>query len=73
MNKDFLTKEKKELSSIGEISRPLATKFVDTEVKGQESFIEPVEPKYEEKLLIAKFGKQYEDYMKRVSRWIPRF
>jgi protein-S-isoprenylcysteine O-methyltransferase Ste14 len=29
--------------------------------------------RYEEKLLIEKFGKEYEDYMKRVPRWIPGF
>jgi protein-S-isoprenylcysteine O-methyltransferase Ste14 len=28
---------------------------------------------YEEKLLTEKFGKEYEDYMGRVPRWIPGF
>ena len=28
---------------------------------------------YEEKLLTEKFGKEYEDYMRRVPRWIPGF
>ena len=28
--------------------------------------------KYEERLLLAKFGKEYEQYMKRVPMWIPR-
>jgi protein-S-isoprenylcysteine O-methyltransferase Ste14 len=29
--------------------------------------------RYEEKLLIEKFGPEYEEYMKRVPRWIPGF
>jgi len=28
--------------------------------------------RYEEKLLVARFGKKYEDYMKQVPMWIPR-
>jgi len=28
--------------------------------------------RYEEKLLVARFGKEYEDYMKQVPMWIPR-
>ncbi len=27
---------------------------------------------YEEKILLEKFGKEYEDYIKKVPRWIPR-
>lgn len=29
--------------------------------------------RYEEKLLIEKFGTEYEEYIKRVPRWIPGF
>ena len=29
--------------------------------------------RYEEKLLLAKFGKEYEKYMKEVPMWFPRF
>jgi protein-S-isoprenylcysteine O-methyltransferase Ste14 len=29
--------------------------------------------RYEERLLLKKFGKEYEDYMKRVPMWIPFF
>lgn len=28
--------------------------------------------KHEEKLLVKKFGKEYEEYMKRVPMWLPR-
>lgn len=28
--------------------------------------------RYEEKLLLARFGKEYEDYMKEVPMWFPR-
>lgn len=28
--------------------------------------------RYEEDLLLKKFGKEYEDYMKRVPMWFPR-
>ncbi|UCF79580.1 MAG: isoprenylcysteine carboxylmethyltransferase family protein [Candidatus Eiseniibacteriota bacterium] len=28
--------------------------------------------RYEERLLVAKLGKAYEDYMERTGRWIPR-
>lgn len=28
--------------------------------------------RYEEKLLIERFGKEYEQYMRRVPMWIPR-
>jgi len=29
--------------------------------------------RYEEKLLLARFGEEYEQYMKEVPMWIPRF
>ncbi len=29
--------------------------------------------RYEERLLISKFGKEYEDYIKSVPMWFPRF
>lgn len=29
--------------------------------------------KHEEKLLVSKFGKEYEDYMTSVPMWVPRF
>lgn len=29
--------------------------------------------RYEEKLLLARFGKQYEQYMREVPMWFPRF
>ncbi|MFC1993072.1 methyltransferase family protein [Chloroflexota bacterium] len=29
--------------------------------------------RYEEKLLLAKFGKEYEQYMREVPMWFPRF
>ena len=29
--------------------------------------------RYEEKLLLARFGKEYEQYMKEVPMWFPRF
>ena len=29
--------------------------------------------RYEEKMLIARFGEEYEQYMKEVPMWIPRF
>jgi protein-S-isoprenylcysteine O-methyltransferase Ste14 len=27
---------------------------------------------YEEKLLVARFGEHYKEYMKRTGKWIPR-
>ena len=29
--------------------------------------------RYEEKMLVARFGEEYEQYMKEVPMWIPRF
>ena len=29
--------------------------------------------RYEERLLLARFGEEYEQYMKEVPMWIPRF
>ena len=29
--------------------------------------------RYEERLLLARFGREYEEYMREVPMWIPRF